>query len=90
VYRDQQVAHGMAQALTGMAGALVLAGRAAVAARLLGAAATARAGQPLSTADRHELDRVTSAVQLADQEFDADFASGAELTPGEALAHLGA
>ncbi|MFI7677716.1 hypothetical protein [Actinophytocola sp. NPDC049390] len=80
----------MAQALTGMAGALVLDDRAAVAAHLLGAAATARADQPLSTADRSELDRVTSTVQLADPQFDHHFARGSELTPQEAVAYLGA
>ncbi len=90
IYRDQDAAHGMAQALTGMAGALVLDGRAELAARLLGAAATARTGQPLFTWDRSELDRVTSTVQLADPQFDHHFASGTELTPQEAVAYLGA
>jgi predicted ATPase/DNA-binding SARP family transcriptional activator len=90
LYLDQDLAHGMAQALTGMAAALALDGRAALAARLLGAAATARADLPLSTVDRSELDRVTSTVQLADPQFDHHFTNGTELTPRDAVAYLGA
>lgn len=88
---SREMPPGLAAALEGMAAALVLDGRAELAARLLGAAARVRReyDHPLSTADRGELDRITSAVQLACPDFDACFASGAELTPSEARSYLG-
>lgn len=91
VYESDGAEPGMASALEGMAAALVVSGRADVAARLLGAAAAARSrsGQALSTSERAELDRVTHAVQLAAPDFDALFASGAEITPSAARSYLG-
>jgi predicted ATPase/DNA-binding SARP family transcriptional activator len=88
---SQDMPPALAAALEGMAAALLLDGRAEPAARLLGAAGRVRreSGHPLSTSDRGELDRVLSAVRLADPGFDAHFASGAELTPDEARAYLG-
>ncbi|MBB4911288.1 BTAD domain-containing putative transcriptional regulator [Actinophytocola algeriensis] len=88
---SQDVPPAVAGALEGMAAALTLDGRAELAARFLGAAARVRreSGHPLSTPDRGELDRITSAVQLADPDFDAHFASGAELTPSAARSYLG-
>jgi hypothetical protein len=79
-------ARGMAAALTGMAAALVPAGRPGPAAVLLGAAhATGRA---LSASDRAELDRITDAVRAAEPAFDALFARGGGLTPEQALSLL--
>ncbi|MGB3441948.1 MAG: BTAD domain-containing putative transcriptional regulator [Actinophytocola sp.] len=91
VCQDQGMAHGVAAVLQGMAAALVLDGRAELAARVLGSAATARreSGHPLPASDRDELDRVTSAVQHADPDFDAHFAAGTEVTPSAARAYLG-
>ena len=69
-----------------MAAALVLDGRAGLAAQLLGAAEVARrqTGQPLSAWERDELARITAAVQAAEPDFDTLFARGAELTPEQA------
>jgi predicted ATPase/DNA-binding SARP family transcriptional activator len=79
---------GMAWSLTGMAAVLTVDGGGTDAARLLGAAATARrtAGLPLSPSDRDELSRITAAVRAAVGEtgFQAGFASGGELTVEQA------
>ncbi|TYB48262.1 BTAD domain-containing putative transcriptional regulator [Actinomadura chibensis] len=84
--RDQASARGMAWALTGMAEAVALDGRPGAAARLLGAAETARRGTilPPSPSDQAELDRITAAVRRAEPDFDALFKQGAELTPEQA------
>jgi predicted ATPase/DNA-binding SARP family transcriptional activator len=88
---SQDTPPGLAAALEGMAAALLLDGRTELAARFLGTAARVRreSGHPLSASDHGELDRITSAVQLAEPEFATHFASGAELTPGAARAYLG-
>ncbi len=82
VFRDQGSAHGMAWALTGMAAALLADGRPGLAARLLGAAETARerAEQPLCPSDRAELAAITAAVRDAEPDFDDLFAAGRGLT----------
>ncbi|GLZ61406.1 SARP family transcriptional regulator [Micromonospora sp. NBRC 107095] len=63
-----------------------------VAARLLGAAAAARqaVGAPAAPAERDDTDRVTERVLavLGQERFDALFAEGAKLSPGEARAQL--
>ena len=89
--REAGSRQGMAWALTGTAAALVLDGRAALAARLLGAADAARAttGQPLSEMDQAELARTTDAVRAATPDFDTLFARGRALTLDEAEAYLG-
>jgi tetratricopeptide (TPR) repeat protein len=81
-----QISHGTATALVGMAAALVLDGRAGLAAQLLGAAEAARrqTEQPLSAPDRDELARITGAVKAAEPDFATLFARGAELTPEQA------
>jgi predicted ATPase/DNA-binding SARP family transcriptional activator len=84
---------GMAWAVTGMAAALALDGRAATAAELLGAADAARAtaGPPLSDMDQAELARTAAAVRAAEPDFDALFARGGKLTLEQAqeMAYLG-
>jgi hypothetical protein len=84
--RDQGSERGMAWALAGMAAALVLAGRPGPASQLLGAADAAwrRTGMTLSTSDRDEMARTTTAVRAAEPGFAALFARGAELTPEQA------
>ncbi len=83
MYREQESDHGMAWALVGMAAALVPDGRAA---ELLGAADSARrrGGRPLSSSDRDELNRITTAVRAATPDFDARFTRGSGLTPEQA------
>ncbi|MBO2453010.1 winged helix-turn-helix domain-containing protein [Actinomadura barringtoniae] len=75
----------VALALEGLAGATVLAGRAAEGARLLGTAAAARAsvGAPLPTAERGDVDRVTAAAHkaLGEDDFAAAFAEGQAMAP---------
>ncbi|WP_283134681.1 BTAD domain-containing putative transcriptional regulator [Rhizohabitans arisaemae] len=90
VFRDQRSGPGMAWALTGMAAALVPAGRSGVAAQLLGAAETARSQgeQALSDSDRDELVRITAEVQATEPEFAVLFARGAGLTPEQARSLL--
>ena len=90
VSRDERLEYVMAWALAGMAAALMLDGRPGAAAQLLGAAETARqkAGQPLSTSDRDELDRITTSVQAAAPDFATLFARGRELTPEQARSLL--
>ncbi|MFD0743625.1 hypothetical protein ACFQ1L_18765 [Phytohabitans flavus] len=84
---------GMAWSVAGMAGALALDGRAALAAELLGAADAARAatGQPLSDVDKAELARTAAAVRAAEPDFDALFERGGKLTLEQAreMAYLG-
>jgi ATP/maltotriose-dependent transcriptional regulator MalT len=90
VSREERLEYLTAWALAGMASALVMDGRPDVAARLLGAAESARqkAGQPLSTSDRAELDRITTSVQAAAPDFATLFARGRELTPEQARSLL--
>ncbi|MFC8848256.1 MULTISPECIES: hypothetical protein [unclassified Micromonospora] len=80
-----------AAALEGMASA---AGPPEVASRLLGAAAAARlaAQAPAAPAERDETDRVTGRLvaALGRERFDALFAEGGRLGPGEARAQAGA
>ena len=91
--REAGSRQGMAWAVAGMAAALVLDGRAAAAAQLLGAADAARAttGQSVSDMDQAELARTADAVRAAEPDFDALFARGATLTLEEAaeMAYLG-
>ncbi|MGN9912894.1 BTAD domain-containing putative transcriptional regulator [Phytohabitans sp. LJ34] len=93
-HRDTDSRPGMAWAVVGMAAALALDGRAALAARLLGAAATARAAAdlPLSDMDQAELARTTEAVRAAEPDFEALFVQGRALTLEEAaeMPYLGA
>ena len=90
VSREERLEYLTAWALAGMASALVMDGRPDVAAQLLGAAESARqkAGQPLSTSDRDELDRITTSVQAAAPDFATLFARGRELTPEQARSLL--
>ncbi|WP_405152204.1 winged helix-turn-helix domain-containing protein [Sphaerisporangium sp. NBC_01403] len=87
---------GMPIALDGLAGALSLAGDHDRAARLLGAAASARASSSVSAApaERGDIERVTARVRLAlgDDRFAAEFDRGGALTPTEvkALTHAAA
>jgi tetratricopeptide (TPR) repeat protein len=76
----------MAWALTGIADALLVAGRPDLAAGLLGTADAAwrRAGQPLSDSDAAEVARTTAAVRAAEPRFDALFTEGAGRTPEQA------
>ncbi|MEV1004591.1 hypothetical protein [Nonomuraea sp. NPDC050202] len=75
----------IALALEGIAGARALAGDPARAARLLGAAAAARAsaGAPLPTAERGDVDRITTALRAAcgPAGFEAEFEQGTRV-PG--------
>ncbi|MFB4318977.1 hypothetical protein [Actinomadura sp. 21ATH] len=77
----------VALSLEGLAGALVLTGDAAGAARLLGAADAARrgAGAPLPEAERGDVDRITAAATavLGEEAFAAAFRGGAD-TPATA------
>jgi tetratricopeptide (TPR) repeat protein len=90
VYRGQGSVRGMASALEGMAGALVLDGRPGLAAQLLGAADAARqrTGQPPSASERDDLDPTTAAARAAEPGFDALFAHGVGLTPEQARSLL--
>ncbi|MEU5882040.1 BTAD domain-containing putative transcriptional regulator [Spirillospora sp. NPDC047279] len=87
LYREQKSTQGMAWVLTGMAAALLLDGRASLAARLLGAAETAQE-RNLSASDRHEVERITVAVRAAGPDFHDHFAYGGKLTPEEARSLL--
>jgi predicted ATPase/DNA-binding SARP family transcriptional activator len=86
--RELGSAPGMAWALVGMADALARDGRPDPAARLLGAADSARraAGQSMSASDRDELARVTAAVEAAvgASGYAELFAQGGGLTPEQA------
>ncbi|TCP56444.1 putative ATPase [Tamaricihabitans halophyticus] len=77
----------LALTLEGLAGARALAGAAAEAARLLGAAASLRsaAGAPLPAAERMDVDRISAAAAgvLGAATFDAEFAAGAGQPPAE-------
>ena len=86
MFREQGSPHGMAWALAGMAAAVLEDGRPALAARLLGAAETAReqAEQPSSTSDRTELAAITAAVRDAEPDFAALFAAGRTLAATDA------
>lgn len=83
----------MALALEGLAGALMLAGRHADAAQLLGAAAAAResAALPLAPSERGDVDRIRAGARaaLGEDAFAAEFARGGALTPDEARAVAG-
>jgi predicted ATPase len=77
-------------ALEGLAGALAAAGEHTVAATVLGAAAAARAGTglPMSTTERADVERTTTAARaaLGDSAFAAAHGEGERLTPDEARA----
>ncbi|MGH3767823.1 MAG: AfsR/SARP family transcriptional regulator [Pseudonocardiaceae bacterium] len=79
----------IALAMEGLAGAHALAGEHDRAARLLGAAATAResVGTPLPRAERGDVDRITSTARnaLGEQAFAAEFERGAKLEPDELI-----
>jgi predicted ATPase/DNA-binding SARP family transcriptional activator len=79
----------IALAMEGLAGAHALAGEHNSAARLLGAAATAResVGMPLPTAERGDVDRIISTAQnaLGEQVFVAEFERGTTLEPDELI-----
>jgi hypothetical protein len=70
----------VALAFEGLAGVAALAGDAADAARLLGAAAAVRAsvGAPLPPVERGDVDRITAAAHsvLGDEDFAAAFRRG--------------
>ncbi|NED94073.1 AfsR/SARP family transcriptional regulator [Phytoactinopolyspora alkaliphila] len=77
----------VALALEGLAGAETLAGRSPLAARLLGAADTARAsvGAPLPEGERHDVERITAraVAALGPELFAAEFGRGAQVNPAE-------
>nr|WP_042189004.1 BTAD domain-containing putative transcriptional regulator [Kibdelosporangium sp. MJ126-NF4]CEL18598.1 Signal transduction response regulator / Tetratricopeptide repeat-containing protein [Kibdelosporangium sp. MJ126-NF4] len=79
----------VALAVEGIAGALSLAGNAGVAARLLGAASSARqaAGAPLPSAERGDIDRITTRTRdaLGEREFTAEYERGTALSAAELL-----
>lgn len=79
----------IALAMEGLAGAHALAGEPDRAARLLGAAARARAsvGTPLPRAERGDVDRITATARnaLGEQAFAAEFERGATLEPDELI-----
>jgi hypothetical protein len=78
----------VALALEGLAGAHVLGGEPRHAARLLGAAAAARAGagETETSGDRYDVERITEATRAElGEEFDAEFARGADLDVDAAL-----
>ncbi|MDO0939015.1 BTAD domain-containing putative transcriptional regulator [Streptomyces sp. DG2A-72] len=83
--RDTGDPRAVALAAEGLAGARALAGHAGQAARLLGAAAAARAsvGAPLPAGERGDVDRVTAAVRavLGEADFTAAFERGAASDP---------
>ncbi|WP_327092642.1 hypothetical protein OIE66_19005 [Nonomuraea sp. NBC_01738] len=78
----------IALAMEGLAGAKALAGDAAHAARLLGAATAARlsVGVPLPEGERDDVDRIAAAARkaLGAAAFDAEFARGTQRGIGEA------
>ncbi|MFI9612477.1 BTAD domain-containing putative transcriptional regulator [Streptomyces sp. NPDC052023] len=78
----------VALGLEGLAGAELLAGRAGRAARLLGAAAAARArvGTPLPEGERDDVDRISAGARgsLGEEGFRAEFERGGTLSPAEA------
>jgi predicted ATPase/DNA-binding SARP family transcriptional activator len=86
IYREQGLTYGMAWALAGMAEALVVAGRTDVAARLLGAAASAwrDSPQPLSGSERAELARIRRTVEAAEPDFATLYEAGGALSPDQA------
>ncbi|MFE1268048.1 BTAD domain-containing putative transcriptional regulator [Streptomyces sp. NPDC058758] len=77
----------LALGLEGLAGAVSLAGDAARAARLLGAAATARAGVgvPLPEGEQDDVVRVTARVRaaLGPEEYEAEYGRGTVTAPEE-------
>ncbi|WP_247686130.1 BTAD domain-containing putative transcriptional regulator [Micromonospora sp. C31] len=81
-----------ALALEGLAGSATLDGRPADAARLLGAAAMARAsvGAPLPAGERGDVDRITGAARaaLGAAAFAGEFERGTALSPAEAYRSL--
>ncbi|MER5771779.1 BTAD domain-containing putative transcriptional regulator [Streptomyces sp. NPDC001985] len=81
----------VALALEGLAGAQSLAGHADHAARLLGAAAGARAsvGVPLPRGEQGDVARIAARVRgvLGSPRYEAEFALGTTLTPATALPH---
>ncbi|MFG2012403.1 BTAD domain-containing putative transcriptional regulator [Micromonospora sp. NPDC048868] len=81
-----------ALALEGLAGTATLDGRHGDAARLLGAAAMARAsvGAPLPAGERGDVDRITQAARdaLGPTAFTEEFDRGTVLTPAEAYRSL--
>ncbi|MFB4290171.1 BTAD domain-containing putative transcriptional regulator [Nonomuraea sp. ATR24] len=83
--RDTGDPRAVALAREGLAGAWALAGDHVRAARLLGAAAAARAsaGAPLPAAERGDVDRITAALKaaLGDAGFEAAFDQGPALGP---------
>ena len=82
----------VALALEGLAGAVALGGAPEHAARLLGAAAAARAGvgRPLPPAERGDVDRITAAAcrALGEAGFAAEFARGTAAPPDELVSEL--
>jgi predicted ATPase/DNA-binding SARP family transcriptional activator len=82
-----------ALALEGLAGAVALAGRPDLAARLSGAAAAARrtAALPLGAAEQPDIDRVTAALRtaLGESDFAVEFEQGGKLSPDRARALVG-
>ncbi|MGI5170496.1 hypothetical protein ACQEU3_39725 [Spirillospora sp. CA-253888] len=78
--RDTGDPRALALALEGLAGASALAGHSLRSARLLGAAAAARASvdAPLPAAERGDVDRITTALRaaLGDADFEAGFEQG--------------
>ncbi|ONI88649.1 AfsR family transcriptional regulator [Actinosynnema sp. ALI-1.44] len=77
----------VALAVEGIAGALSLSGDVTVAARLLGAAGSARqaAGAPLPPAERVDVDRITARIRsaLGEREFTAEYERGTALSAAE-------
>ncbi|GII90550.1 BTAD domain-containing putative transcriptional regulator [Sinosporangium siamense] len=89
VFREQGSAHGMSMALAGMAAALVVDGRPALAARTLGAAGAGRRKSERSSSPSEQEDwvRITADVQAAaGPAFTALSDEGGKLTPEEARA----
>jgi tetratricopeptide (TPR) repeat protein len=83
----------VALALEGLAGERALSGDHREAARLLGAAASARAraGETVVSNDRGDVERVTAAARAAlVEEFDAEFARGADLGVDSVVGRMGA
>ncbi|MBE1469411.1 BTAD domain-containing putative transcriptional regulator [Kibdelosporangium phytohabitans] len=82
----------VALAVEGIAGALSLAGDATVAARLLGAAGSARqaAGAPLPSAERGDIDRITERTRelLGEPGFTTEYERGSALSAAGLAAEL--
>lgn len=85
---EQNAPRDIVWALEGLAAAVSLDGHPALAAELLGVAASARdaAGLPLAPTERDEVGRViaTARAALDDERFDAAFRRGARITPEDA------